>query len=281
MTFVSAINLSNTSKSKQSLARRIGLVNKVKKTSIVVGSNLINNGLYISIDSYTTSTGELNLSISGTISKDTTLTSSIITSGAKIDLSTPIFQSGNIATWTGTLHFVPDKVNTFYLIATKSGTSVKYAVTVTCLHTPGFTLSISPSRITITDMNTKVSTVMHDETIIYNSSVKPLITNKTANNLKVKYGNYSNLLIKADLTLITSAYLKAMVNAGETVTVIDNNKNYIYHITYNVQSKTLNTYKSNNSGSINWLYKETENTNPSKILYYDYTIDENKYVIGA
>lgn len=280
MIFISGVNLSNNTKKKQALVRRAILANKVKKTSYIVGANLLNTGLYISVDSYVSSTGELNLNIAGIISKDTTLSSSIVTPGSKITLTTPIFQSGNIASWTGVLHFVPDKVNKFYLIATKAGASVKYLITVSCLHTPGFALSIPPSRITITDMNTKVSTIMYDELVVYQSSVKPKITNKTINTLNIKYGNYSSLTVKPDLILSTNAYLKSMANAGETVTVIDTTKNYIYHITYNVKSITLDIYASKTTGPINWLYKDKKNTNASKVPYYDYTIDENKYVIG-
>lgn len=273
--FISRVNLANNNNSKIALIRRVRFANKTKKKSFVSSINLTSIGLYLTVYTYPTDTTDLTVSISGTVSSSTTLTASSNTSGASI--KTPTIAGNN---WSSIVSLKPDADNTFTVYATKNGQTIKSVIKIKCLYTVGFILSKTPSRITVTDAATGVIVEMYDNTVIYNTTIKPSITNSSGNTLYIRYGNYNYINMTPELTLLNenTANLKALVYSGETITVVNKAKNLIYHIIYNTDSKVLKDNTRSITGPISWLYKNKKN-DYNQTNYYKYKIDENKYVI--
>lgn len=234
--------------------------------------NLVDENLYLTVDTYESINQTLYATIYGTASASGTLTVN--------DTTDNLIRDGEA--WEFNTRLVPYQNNNFeFKIVSNSGSFLTKNITIYCDFNKGFSLNIPPSRITVTDITTGYIVDLINEEIIYDLTVRPAITTDIAGGLGIKYGNFNSIYLDPDLIVETQATLKALTLLDEVITLVDTTNNFIYHIEYDVLIKQLEEviYKEVVvTGPISWLYTKKENTCPKNSYYYK-TLDENKYII--
>lgn len=272
--FTGNINLNDSVLLKKgSFTGNILLENNSKKSSFIGSVDLIQDSLYLSIDSYESITDSLYIEFYGSCPASATLT-----------VDNEIGTISRVAnTWSYSARLVPYQYNKFIFTATdNAGNILTETAIVYCDFKCGFTLDSQPSLILVKDLTTDYEVEILNNKIIYDKTVKPILTSLVEDGLNIKYGDYDSLYLEPDAVIYTTKTLNIFSKLNDYLTIVDITNNYIYHVVYDVLTTSLQDTevikKVIITGPISWLYNERINT-CEKTSYYDATIDENKYTL--